>query len=177
MKKSISVLLTAIFLFAAGGLIAGDISYQGSKKCIMCHKKKNAEHVTAMKAHKHFYAFDVLKADEKTKAECVVCHTTGFGNGGYEIKDAAFWSPAADDKAGIKAQKKMADLQYVGCESCHTDLTNSANFKAHKKKNKETGEYGYKPVHNTAETCKACHNEKSPTFKPLNFEEEIKKLK
>ncbi len=163
MKKLFSILLMAVFVLSASSLFAGD--YNGASKCIMCHKKRNESHVTKVQAMKHWKAFESLKAEDQKKAECVVCHTTGFGNGGYEIKDAAFWANTAD-----KAVKHMADLQFVGCEACHTDLTNAENFSNHKKR-------AYKPVMPTEETCKTCHNKKSPNFKEVNFKEEMEKLK
>lgn len=156
MKKLLAMALASLFLFSIGTLVAEDTGvYQGSKKCSMCHKRKHAEHYEAMSTHAHMTtAFGKLSEEEQKKAECVVCHTTGFGNGGYDI--------ANPDE----------DLAMVGCESCHTDLTNEDNYNAHRKRNGD-----YTPVKPTAETCKTCHNEKSPTFKPMNFEEEMKKFK
>ena len=166
MKRVFASIVTFAFLLSAASLLAAD--YQGADKCSMCHKRKHAEHYTAMSEHAHMTtAWGKLSADEQKKAECVVCHTTGFGDGGYEIKDAAFW---ANDKD--KEVKRMAGLQMVGCEACHSDLAVKANYNGHKSK-----EPSYTPVKPTAETCKKCHNEKSPTFKPLNFAEEMKKFK
>lgn len=172
MRKFIIGLLAGALLLAFAGVgAAADAEYQGVKKCSMCHKTKNKSHVDKYMASKHFKAFESLKAADQQKADCVACHTTGFGKGGYEIKDAKFWSPADDDAAGKKAMAAMAELQKVGCESCHSDLTNPENFKNHKK------DAAYKPVLPTADNCKVCHNEKSPAFKAINFVEEIAKMK
>ncbi len=171
MKYLMSMLLVTFLLLGLAPELSAADDYNGVSKCMMCHKKKHESHTSKYMAGRHYLAFESLKADEQKKAECVVCHTTGFGKGGYELKDEAFWNPAADDKAGKRAVKLMTDHQRVGCESCHVDLLNKDNYKSHSKKD------GYKVAAPTPETCKTCHNEKSPTHKPINFTEEIKKLK
>ncbi|MCK5519839.1 MAG: hypothetical protein KAI81_01890 [Candidatus Marinimicrobia bacterium] len=172
MKRLLTLILVMGFGLSTTTLFAGDY-YMGAKKCGMCHKKKHEVHNKAMTAHPHMTtAFGKLNAEEQKNPECVVCHTTGFAKGGYEIKDEAFWTPAEDDSKGKKAVKRMKNLQMVGCESCHTDMTDKDNYMKHKKK--DSGYVAYKPDENN---CKTCHNPKSPTFKKINFAEEIKKLK
>jgi hypothetical protein len=181
MKKTIIAIL-ALTAF----VIAQDFDYVGSSKCKMCHNKveKGAQYTKWLEGP-HSGAFETLKSDESAAIaaekgiesnaweapECLKCHTTGFGDGGYEVKCEAFWNPAADDKDGAKAVKLMADLQNVGCESCHGAGSGYKSTKA--KKAIAAGEITAESVGllevNEA-TCVACHNEESPTYKPFDYE-------
>jgi len=143
------------------------------------------------KETKHAKAFDALLTEKARKIwiekglksspdkapECLECHTVVFGAGGYEVMDEKFWSPADDDRAGKKAAKRMENLKNVGCENCHGPGS------AYKKKKimeaidagtASRDEYGLlKP---NEESCKRCHNERSPSYKPFNFEERIAEI-
>ena len=77
--------------------------YIGAKSCKMCH----ADQHKAWGEMKHSHAFDSLSPeqikdgkDDKGRA-CVSCHTTGYGQGGFE------------------SVEKSEKLKHVGCESCH----------------------------------------------------------
>jgi len=166
--------------------------YVGTNKCKACHSssKKGAQY-KVWKETKHAKAFEALLTDEAKEVgkklglkttpdkapECLECHTTGFGVGGYELMDDEFWNPADDDRAGKKAAKRMENLKNVGCENCHGPGS------AYKKKKimeaiyagtASGDEYGLlKP---NEETCKRCHNERSPSYKPFNFEERIAEI-
>ncbi|MGH0034262.1 MAG: multiheme c-type cytochrome [Myxococcota bacterium] len=74
----------------------------GSDACRSCHE---AEYAT-WAAHPHAHAVDSLASKgEDANAECLACHTTGFGRpGGFPSDGAAPDHP---------------DLARVGCESCH----------------------------------------------------------
>lgn len=181
MKK----LLIVVFGFAFF-LSAQDFGYVGSAKCKMCHNKveKGAQYTKWLEGP-HSGAFETLKSDESATIaaekgiegnaweapECLKCHATGFGDGGYEVKCEAFWNPAADDKAGAKAVKRMEALKGVGCESCHGAGSKYKSSKA--KKAIAAGEITAASVGllevNEA-TCVACHNEESPTYKPFDYE-------
>lgn len=81
-----------------------NLTYVGSDRCMGCHAGEHARWNTT--AHSH-----AMEALEKKAArpglryldaECVVCHTVGFGyNTGYEN------------------DQKTPALRHVGCESCH----------------------------------------------------------
>jgi peroxiredoxin len=73
--------------------------FSGNDACGVCHE---AEHETWLLTS-HAGAFDTLvKHGADANAECVGCHVVGFGrDGGYEIA------------------KRQAELEDVGCESCH----------------------------------------------------------
>lgn len=184
MKK---VLIT--FLALTAFIFAQDFEFVGNAKCKMCHNKaeKGAQY-TEWTISVHAKAFETLKSDESAKIvadmglkgnaweipECLKCHTTGFGAGGYEVKCDDFWNPAADDKVGAKAVKRMKGLQSVGCEACHGP---GSKYKSSKtKKAIIAGEITAASVGlleiNEA-TCVACHNEESPTRKPFSYEERV----
>ena len=168
-------------------LFAQDYKFVGNAKCKMCHKKVDAgEQYAKWEASLHAKSFETLKSESSAKIaadmgisvnaweapECLKCHTTGFGMGGYEVKCADFWNPEPEDKAGVKAVKRMNGLQAVGCEACH-----GPGSKYKSKKTMQgiyTGDlngtdFGLLSI--TEETCTVCHNDGSPTFKSFNYEE------
>jgi peroxiredoxin len=73
--------------------------FSGNEACGICHE---AEHAT-WQLTTHAGAFDTLvRHGSDSDAECVACHVVGFQQaGGYEIA------------------KRQAELEDVGCESCH----------------------------------------------------------
>ncbi len=74
-----------------------DQEYVGTKKCAACHFPQ----FRTWKADQHSKAFETLPAKYREDAECLKCHTTGFGTPtGY--KDAS-----------------TADLAGISCEVCH----------------------------------------------------------
>ncbi len=182
MKKFLFMLIGLTFC-----LFAQDFDYVGVSKCKMCHKKEEkGAQFKKWEASPHAGAFETLKSEKSAQiakkkgiegkaweaAECLKCHSTGFGVGGYEVKDEKFWNPDAEDKAGAKAVKRMNALQAVGCEACHGP---GSKYKSKKTMlgiyNEELNgiEFGLSPI--TEKTCAGCHNEDSPTHKPFNFEE------
>jgi peroxiredoxin len=73
--------------------------YSGSNACGVCHE---SEHETWLFT-RHSTAFDTLvKHAEETNPECVGCHVVGYGKPG-----------------GFEGTLENADLEDVGCESCH----------------------------------------------------------
>jgi peroxiredoxin len=73
--------------------------YSGSEVCSVCHESER----DTWQLTTHAGAFDTLvKHGADSNAECVGCHVVGFGrDGGFEIASRA------------------AELEDVGCESCH----------------------------------------------------------
>ncbi|MBC8192847.1 MAG: hypothetical protein H8E18_10735 [FCB group bacterium] len=72
----------------------------------------------------------------------------------------------------------MEGLKNVGCEVCH------GAGDAYKKKKVMQGiysdslkavDYGLITIP-PEETCLKCHNERSPSFKPFNYEERVKEI-
>ncbi len=186
MKKLMVTIMIAGFVFGQG------FDYVGTSKCGMCHKsdKKGAQ-LKVWEAGSHAGAFETLKSDESTKiaeklglkvpayeaGECLVCHTTGYGAGGYEVKDAAFWEEKTEKGKPTKAAKRMSGLQSVSCEACHGAGDKYKSSKVMKEIYAGTldGKTVGLIVPDEA-VCKTCHNEKSPTFKSFVFAEKVKEI-
>jgi hypothetical protein len=191
MTKVLMVLFLMVFTLL---LLGQNFEFVGVDKCKTCHRKADGgEQFPIWEKSKHAGAFETLKSEAAAKIakekglsvpayeapECIECHTTGFGKGGYEVKDEAFWNPADDDKDGASAVKRMTGLQAVGCESCH-----GAGSAYRKKKVMQSREESIKNGMNdilvsngsAVKQCKTCHNEKSPTYKKFNFEEKWKEI-
>jgi hypothetical protein len=153
MSKKLTVIATLFLvsfaLVFAGILLAEDaktpaaaakskFSYVGDNKCKICHKDEHTSWLTTV----HAKAMDKLKPEEKTKADCLGCHTTGT------------------DSTGMV-------LEGVQCESCHGpgSAYKTKTIMQDKKKSIEMG-----MTEPTKEVCIKCHNEKSPTFKGFDFD-------
>lgn len=175
MKPLRSLLLISgglLFLVAATGF-AAEASFVGAKKCKMCHMKQYKSWETTKMAK----VFDLLKAGARAEekkaagldpakdythdAECLPCHTTGYGKSG-----------------GFTSIEETPGLSGVQCESCHGPGSEYLKEGKMTLKNKE-----YKLADLTAaglvipgeNTCTTnCHNTKSPfvgeDYK-FNFEE------
>lgn len=117
-------------------------TYVGSSKCKLCH----------MKPHKiwsdseHAKAFDILKPADQKNPECLACHVTGY-QAGQDVTPTT---------AGI------------GCEACHGPASGYLNI--HPKKDKDGARRAGMVAKPDAESCKACHNPKSPTFKGFEYD-------
>ena len=87
--REIKTLLMAVALIAVCGIpaMADDPGYISAAKCKMCHKVQ----YESWSGLAHAKAFDRLKDDEKSMAECLKCHATGGS----------------------------ADMPGVQCEACH----------------------------------------------------------
>lgn len=188
MKK----LLVIILVMSVGVIMAQDFEYVGTSNCKMCHNKAaSGAQYKVWSETNHANTFKTLKSENAAKfvaeagiegpaweaAECLVCHTVGFGAGGYEVKGESFWTPADDDKVGKKAVKRMKGLKSVGCEACHgpgSKYKSSKTMKAVFAGEVDPASVGLLPV--TEETCIGCHNEKSPGFDGFIFEEMVAKI-
>lgn len=159
------VLFTILLLLvAAGATYAQDHEFVGTKRCAMCHKaeKGNMIFETWLETG-HAKAYATLASEEAAKvyadlgksgnpqedADCLKCHTTGFG------MDAALTA-------------KIALEDGVSCEQCH-----GAGGDYWKKNIMEDRDASIANgmVADPAANCTKCHNEESPTYKPFNFEE------
>jgi len=193
MRKTWIVTIVFIGLvFAQESGETQEFEYIGSNGCKACHSssKKGAQY-KVWAAGVHAKAFETLKGEEAAKIakekgikvpayeapECIPCHTTGYGKGGYEVMDEKFWNPAEDDRAGKKAVRRMEGLQGVGCEVCHgpgskykSKKTMEAIF-AGTIKGESVG--SLKP---DEKLCISCHNEKGPTYKLFDFKERLKEI-
>ncbi|MBI4168514.1 MAG: hypothetical protein HY510_01100 [Acidobacteria bacterium] len=142
----------------AGLLTAAEAQYVGQSKCKACHLNEHK----AWAANAHARAIEVLKPEERTRAECLGCHTTGYGK------------PAA---AGT-------DLNGVQCEACHGP---GSLYKSMDVMSKSKYQADRASAHATAvragllgpdeKTCTSCHNQKSPNFKGFDFASAKEKIK
>jgi formate-dependent nitrite reductase cytochrome c552 subunit len=184
--------ITIVLITLLGFCLAQEFEYVGTKSCKTCHNKsKTGAQYKVWEQTAHAQAFETLKSEVALELarkagvegnpweapECLRCHTTGFGAGGYEVKDEAFWNPDPEDRVAKKAVKRMAGLQSVGCEACHGPGS------AYKKKkvmeaifNGETDAASVGLIVPNEETCLTCHNEDSPSYKPFDFEERVKEI-
>ena len=67
---ALAVVVVVLVSFSAQ---AQDHAYVGAAKCKMCHKLQ----YTSWEGLAHAKAFDQLKGDEQSNAECLKCHATG----------------------------------------------------------------------------------------------------
>lgn len=141
-----------------------DHKYVGADKCKFCHnsEKKGAQY-SKWQETKHAKAYESLASEEAQKiaaerglgnpqeaGECLVCHVTGYA--------------APDD---YHTDKWRID-EGVGCESCHGPGGDYWKMSVMKDKKQALANGLNLP---DKETCLKCHNEKSPFYKPFDFEE------
>lgn len=151
----------------------GGASYVGLKACKKCHLKQYKTWKTTKMAR----TFEVLKpgisSDTKVKlkfdpqkdytkdAECLECHTTGFGMpGGYKI-------PEPDDS---RVAKRARENEGTTCEACHGP--GSRYIAIHKNATKKKRKYTLDELYQAgqykvdAKNCMTCHNRRNPTTGP-----------
>ena len=163
------ILTIAVMVFFAGSaLMAQNFKYIGASKCKMCHVKAatgeqyniwaKGPHAGAMKTlasdEAKKIATEMGIADPTTDPACISCHST----------------------VGTVDKKLVASAKIeegVGCESCHGP--GSMYKGASVMKNREVAITKGLVIPDEA-LCKTCHNEKSPTFKPFNYEEKLAKI-
>ncbi len=182
LKKTLLGFLSIMFVMAFLSVPianAGGATYVGAKKCKACHMKQ----YKAWKKTKMSTSFENLKpgvkADEKKKAgldpdkdyttdaDCLKCHTTGYGKPG-----------------GFKSVAETPKLANVQCEACHGP---GSKYRKIMKKNKkfkldEVKAVGYVfPSDAKAEKeCLVCHGGDSPFSEKIdpkykfNFKERLK---
>jgi hypothetical protein len=159
--KSTAIKLLAAFALILGYALSMNLfaqdepatpAYIGAGKCKICHKgDKNGNIWETWENGVHAKTMDLLNDEEKTNPECLACHTTGYGAGGY----------------GAEGMAEL-DLANVGCEACHGP---GSEYKSKQVMEDREASLAAGMIIPTAETCIACHNEKSPTFKGFNFDE------
>jgi hypothetical protein len=147
---------------AAVPLGAADHAYVGADKCKMCHNAapKGAQY-TKWSETLHAKAYETLASDQAKKLAaakgisdpqkseaCLKCHVTGYG------------APAA-----LLTDKYNAQ-QGVTCEACHG--AGGDYWKMEVMKDQAKAEAAGLVMPNEA-TCKRCHNQESPSYKPFDF--------
>ena len=122
MHKRLAVFV-GFAVVAAVTLVVAEPTYIGAQKCKMCHKVEFA----SWEGMAHAKAFDKLKPEEQSKAECLACHATGASaempgvqceschGAGSDYKSMKVMK---DHEASIAAGLVLPDQKL--CESCHT---------------------------------------------------------
>jgi nitrate/TMAO reductase-like tetraheme cytochrome c subunit len=174
--------------------------YEGSKKCQNCHDTWYMD----FQKTKMNNSFDILKpgerAEAKTKskldpkkdythdADCLKCHTTGYGEKGGCIPKEKL-SKVTDKAMLKKAGERNKEMEGSGCESCHGPGSEYAKImkevKEEKKADPETekalvaaglilpGRTDVKAVASTTLVCFDCHNKSHPNHKEFIPEEKL----
>ncbi len=174
MRKFAVIFSAFVFTFVFTASQAGSAhKYVGVGKCKSCHKsKKSGMQFQSWQESKHSKAYTTLASAESKKIakekgitdpqkapQCLKCHVTA-----YDV-----------DKSMLGKKYKIEDG--VGCESCHGpggDYYKSKVMKAIYKGEKDGKAFGL--VEPDEKTCKKCHNEESPSYKPFDYKKRVKEI-
>jgi hypothetical protein len=153
MKKGIII---AVAFLIASLLVAEKLTYIGAKRCKKCHEGVQHKKVyEKWQNAAHAKAFKTLKAKGEDKnPKCLVCHVTGFNDGGYRL-----------------GASNAGDFEGVQCESCHGK--GSLYLKRHTMKDIQLAVTNGLLIPIEV-VCTKCHNKNSPSFKEFNYNEAIK---
>jgi hypothetical protein len=151
--------IIAIMFLISSLLYAEKPTYVGARRCKKCHEGvRNKEVYEKWQQAPHASAFKTLKAKGQEKnPKCLVCHVTGFNDGGYQI-----------------GASNAGDFEGIQCEACHGK--GSLYLTKHSMNDIQLA------VNNgllipIEVVCTKCHNKASPTFKEFNFTEARKAIK
>lgn len=151
-----NAVMFVVFLFSCSSLgqAAGEeATCVGVKKCKTCHIKV----YQTWKDTKHAIAFDKLNEQEKQDPKCNECHTTN----------------------------KDINLPGIQCEACHGAGSRFSSATIMNKKKYEADSEGQRKMAIEAgliiapdeTSCKKCHNERSPHYKPFDFKARYEEIK
>ncbi|MEO8230973.1 MAG: cytochrome c family protein [Ignavibacteriota bacterium] len=173
MRHSFYYLLAIMLLPLTSILSQSGNTYVGAETCGMCHKtEKQGNQLSIWQNSAHSKAFETLKTDTanqiaKAKGflkpasetwECLKCHVTGYN------LDATMLG------------KKFKVEDGVQCETCHGAGSAYKDMKVMKDK-KLAVEKGLIVNEKLEEFCISCHNNESPTFVKMDFNESWNKIK
>ncbi len=118
-------------------------TYTGAKQCASCH----FDEFLKWRQDKHSKAFDILPAKYKQDAECLKCHTTGYGH-----------------ETGYKGAS-TPDLVGTSCEACHGPGSKHGEIAksfGNKKLTTEEEDYVRSTIHKSlpGNACIECHSTK-----------------
>lgn len=173
---AVGLALCGVFVFALAAFTADAApqdkkpnKFVGAAKCKTCHgpEETGNQHAAWLKMD-HAKAFEVLGSEEAKKAgaskgvadpqkadECLKCHVTGHG------APPENFAKGFDPKLGVQ------------CESCHGPGEQHIKRRMAAAAKAEPGapvvleKDELAPV--SPQTCTACHNKDSPTFKPFCY--------
>lgn len=170
--RTVIVTLTAT-AFVATSLVAADrdaANYVGVKTCGMCHKKDDTGNQLAKwEASPHAKAFETLGTDKakevgkklgvdnpQTSGKCLKCHATA-----YNFTET------------LAGNEKLKVEDGVTCESCHGPGKKYMS-KATMEDKAKAIEAGL--ISPATQSCKLCHNEQSPSYKPFDEKAFVEKI-
>lgn len=175
-RTGLAVFCCTLWMAAACHAEDTDNKFVGVGKCKNCHAEpaKGDQYNNWLK-EKHAKAYETLASeaakktakergieDPQKSAECLQCHVTAYG-------------VAAEQK-----HKKFDETQGVQCESCHGpgDKHVKARLAGEDPPADKPLKVGEGEINRTpgAETCKKCHNEKSPNYKPFCYKKFAKEI-
>ena len=172
-RRYIAFLVLTLLLWTAQSALPADAAshgFIGVEGCKICHKsEKSGNQYGIWLASGHAKAYETLGTPAAKEAaaklglsgnpqemdQCLGCHVTGHGV----------------EKALLG--EKYSITEGVGCESCHGA---GADYKSKKVMEDHAASVAAGMIVPTAETCKTCHNEKSPSYKPFDFEKFYAKI-
>ena len=128
---------------------AQDPAYEGGRSgCRRCHLQE----YRAWERTPHANALETLPEESRTDANCVKCHTTGYGQ-----------------PTGFTNIADTPDLAGIGCEGCHGP--GSLYKEKEVMESRDAAVAAGLRIPNE-QTCLGCHNSESPTFPgSFNYEE------
>lgn len=149
---------------------APEHEFVGASKCSLCHKKpEKGEQYGIWMGSKHAKAYETLGTPEAKAAgakvgvddpqksgKCLKCHST------------AYWFSEE------KVTEAITVEEGVSCESCHAPGKDYMKKSTMEDKDAAIAAGLVIP---DEQTCKKCHNEESPNYKPFTFAEFWEKVK
>jgi len=94
----VTFMAAGVLFFYSLASAQGTARYVGVEKCKGCHTKEYKDY----ESRKFTKAWNVLQMRGKTSdGECLKCHATGYGNGGFV------------------SEESTPELKYKQCEACH----------------------------------------------------------
>lgn len=163
-------------LFVASASLAQEQKpaiYEGAASCKKCHlTQKSGAAYKIWQGTKHAQAYQTLAspaaleigkklgiAEPQKSEKCLQCHVTAFG------VDA--------NRLGAK----FSIEEGVGCEACHgpgSEYDAKTVMEGITNGSVKAASVGL--IKPTEKDCVKCHNEKSPSYKPFNFEKMAKEI-
>lgn len=157
-----AILLSAGLVLSAGTSLAEEHSYIGATGCKMCHGAKTGDQWTQWLESGHAKAYETLKSEASAK----IVADKGLTGNAWEIGECLSCHVTAHGVDAARLGKKYTVEEGVGCESCHGP---GSDYKALKVMQSREASIAAGMIVPTEETCKTCHNDKSPTFKGFDF--------
>jgi len=162
MRVIILLLIPVIFSIAGNN----KNKYVGVNVCKLCHKgKRDGRQFEIWQSSEHAKAFRTLR----TKRSDDIAREMGFSKPAAE-------SPECLQCHTIKDGKFKEDG--VQCESCHGagSVYKSSRIMREREDCIAAGMTDFKDEEAIKKSCLSCHNEKSPTYKPFDFESMWKEI-